>query len=60
MLIVYSGPHPEVVVDDFSQNQVIKNGEPTDIPDDIAASLLNQATWSKAPAGKNTDDKGSN
>ena len=49
MLIQYDGPHPEVVVDEFSQD-VIVGGTPTEIPDDLAARLLEQSTWSKSPA----------
>lgn len=47
MQIVYNGVHPEVVVDEFSQS-VIKAGEPVEMPDDLAARLLEQSTWSKA------------
>jgi len=48
MLVVYSGPFPEVVVDEYDQGTVITNGEPVDIPDDLAARLIEQSTWSKA------------
>lgn len=48
MLIQYDGAHPEVVVDELSQDIVIKAGVPTEIPDDLAARLLEQSTWSKA------------
>lgn len=48
MLLVYNGAHPEVVVDELSQDVVIKAGEPTEIPDDLAARLLDQDTWTQA------------
>lgn len=50
MQIVYNGPHPEVVVDEFDPNQEIVAGQPVEIPDDLAARLLEQNTWSKATA----------
>jgi hypothetical protein len=48
MLLVYSGAHPEVVVDELDSELVIKAGEPTEIPDDLSARLLEQNTWSQA------------
>lgn len=45
MQLVYNGPHPEVVVDAFDQSVVIVAGNPVEIPDDIAARLLEQNTW---------------
>lgn len=45
MLVKYIGPHPEVVVDEFDQEQVIVNGEPVDVPDELAVRLLQQDTW---------------
>lgn len=48
MKLVYNGPHPEVVVDEFSQDQVIVKGEPVELPDDLAARLLEQSTWDAA------------
>lgn len=48
MQIVYNGPHPEVVVDEFDQETVIVAGQPVDIPDDLAARLLEQDTWHPA------------
>lgn len=45
MQIVYTGPHPEVVVDELDQELVITAGQPTEIPDDLAARLLEQETW---------------
>lgn len=50
MQLVYNGVHPEVVVDELDATKVIRAGEPVDIPDDLAARLLNQDTWAKAPA----------
>ncbi len=49
MLVTYNGPHPEVVVDELDQEQVIKAGEPVEIPDPLAARLLEQSTWEQAP-----------
>jgi deoxycytidine triphosphate deaminase len=64
MLLIYSGPHPEVVVDELDQSTVIKAGEPVEIPNDLAARLLEQSTWSRAtvsaPASTDDADKGSN
>ena len=57
MLIKYVGPHPEVVVDEFNYDTVIVNGEPIDIPDDLAARLLEQDTWQDAnPSTDTTTD----
>lgn len=47
MQLVYTGAHPEVVVDELDGETVIVNGEPVEIPDDLAARLLNQSTWSE-------------
>lgn len=60
MQLVYSGPHPEVVVDELNPEQVIVNGQPVEIPDDLAARLLNQDTWAlvgETPAQKAARDK---
>lgn len=48
MLIVYNGPHPEVVVDELDQSTVIVAGQPVEIPDPLAARLLEQSTWEQA------------
>lgn len=48
MQIQYVGPHPEVVVDELDSEQVIIRGKTVDVPDDLAARLLEQNTWSKA------------
>lgn len=48
MQLVYTGPHPEVVVDELNQEQVIVRGDATDIPDDLAVRLLMQDTWQEA------------
>lgn len=45
MLIQYNGPHPEVVVDEFNSEQVIVNGQPVEIPEELAVRLLQQDTW---------------
>lgn len=47
MKLVYNGPHPEVVVDEYGED-VIVNGQPVDLPDDLAARLLEQSTWEAA------------
>ena len=52
MLIQYNGPHPEVVVDELDQEQVITAGEPVEIPDDLAARLIEQDTWAVAEPAK--------
>ena len=48
MQIVYSGAHPEVVIDALNTEQVIKRGVPVTVPDDLGASLIEQDTWAKA------------
>lgn len=48
MQIVYNGAHPEVVVDELDQELVITAGQPVEIPDDLAARLLEQETWEPA------------
>lgn len=50
MKLVYQGPHPEVVIDEFNPEQVITKGEPVELPDDLAARLLEQDTWDAADA----------
>lgn len=47
MQVVYSGAHPEVVVDAISTDQVITRGTPVTVPDDIGESLIEQDTWAK-------------
>jgi hypothetical protein len=48
MLIQYNGAHPEVVVDELDSETAIKAGVPTEVPDELAARLLEQNTWSQA------------
>ena len=50
MQLKYVGPHPEVVVDELDQEKVIAAGEPVEVPDDLAARLLEQNTWAKVEA----------
>ena len=57
MLIQYDGPHPSVVVDEFSPEQVIANGQPIEVPNDLAARLLEQSTWSAADKKSKTAQK---
>jgi hypothetical protein len=58
MRIVYDGPFDEVEVPDGGF--VAARGEPVDAPDDVAARLLEQDTWSEAlaekPAGGKSKD----
>lgn len=49
MRLIYSGPHPEVVIDELDQEQVIVAGEPVNVPDELGARLLEQDTWADAP-----------
>lgn len=46
--LVYSGPHPEFVIDELDTEQVLKVGVPFDAPDDLAARLLEQNTFALA------------
>lgn len=48
MQLMYLGAHPAVVVDEFDPNTVIVRGESVDIPDPLAARLLEQDTWTVA------------
>lgn len=48
MRLVYSGPHPEVVVDELDSEQVIVRGEAVNVPDELGARLLEQDTWQDA------------
>jgi hypothetical protein len=52
MQVVYNGAHPEVVVDELSQEIVIKRGTPVDVPDDLGKRLIEQSTWEQAQAKK--------
>jgi hypothetical protein len=47
--LIYSGPHDAVEVElpNGSYVQTV-NGEPVEFPEEVAKSLLMQATWSKA------------
>lgn len=57
--LVYNGPHPEVVVDELNDEQVIVAGQPVDIPDALAARLLEQDTWApnESPEQKKAREK---
>lgn len=51
MRIVYEGHTPEVYVplDDTGTNEVwCTRGEPVEVPDTLAKSLLQQSVWSEA------------
>jgi hypothetical protein len=52
MQLIYSGAHPEVVVDELDSDQVIVRGEAVDVPDPLAVRLLEQDTWARAVAVK--------
>ncbi|MGQ0669178.1 MAG: hypothetical protein ACT4PO_05840 [Actinomycetota bacterium] len=55
MKIIYDGPH--TTVDVPAANLVdVARGEVVEVPDEIAASLLEQSTWRKAKAPKGGDD----
>lgn len=54
MQLVYNGPHPEVVIDELDSEQVIVRGKTVDIPDDLAARLLEQNTWAQAQTVKSS------
>ncbi len=54
MQLIYNGPHPEFVVDDLDPGRVLKAGEPVEIPDELAARLLEQDTWTQVKATKAT------
>ena len=59
MQLVYSGAHPEVVIDELDQDLVIKAGEPVEIPDDLAARLIEQSTWARVtPSVSNGSPQG--
>lgn len=58
MKLIYGGPIDEVEVPDAGI--VATRGEPVEVPDDVAARLLEQDTWSKtgaaAKGGRKTDE----
>lgn len=56
--LVYSGPHPEFVIDDLNPDLVLQAGVPFDAPDDLAVRLLQQNTYSEAgaPTGPTRDE----
>lgn len=47
MLIVYSGPIDAVEVP--AANCIAVRGEPTEVPDEVGASLIEQGTWDADP-----------
>ena len=61
MKLVYVGSHYEVEVTD-SGHTARRDGDPIDVPDDVAKRLLDQTNnWKQADAPKptpNADDKG--
>lgn len=53
--LIYIGPHDAVEVElpDGSYVQTV-NGEPVEFPEEVAKSLLQQSTWSRAKAETTT------
>ena len=53
--LIYIGPHAAVEVElpDGSYVQTV-NGEPVEFPEEVAKSLLEQSTWSRAKAETTT------
>lgn len=45
MKLVYAGPFDEVDVPDGDVKHTVRRGAATDIPDELAARLLEQDTW---------------
>jgi hypothetical protein len=54
MHLIYAGPSTEVAIYDPATDDFlyVANGEPTEVPADLAKSLLNQSVWSKAQTTK--------
>lgn len=61
MLLIYSGAHPSVYVLDGNDEVPLRDkngdrieeaqqGEPVDVPDEIAVKLLEQGTWNRVAA----------
>ena len=42
MQATYEGPHDEVEVASLGRTWLVKNGEPVDLPDEVAAGLEGQ------------------
>lgn len=59
MEVIYSGAHPEVVVDALDTNLVIKRGTPVTVPDDLGESLIQQDTWGNATETASTPSEAS-
>jgi len=47
--LVYSGPEPVYVAD---AHLIVEPGKPTNVPAEVAAGLLLQPLWRKAPQPK--------
>ena len=70
MKVIYKGDHASVVVPVTATNAITAEwGEPVDVPDELAASLLESSAWMKASkeskkaaveAASNDDEKGAN
>lgn len=45
MQATYEGPHDEVEVASLGRTWTVKNGEPVDLPDEVAAGLAGQDAW---------------
>lgn len=61
MLLIYSGAHPTVYVLDGNDEvplfdkdgksiEEASQGEPVEVPDEVAEKLLEQECWTKAPS----------
>lgn len=61
MLLIYRGAHPEVYVLDGNDEVPLRDpkgnrieearqGEPVEVPDEVAKNLLAQGTWDRASA----------
>jgi hypothetical protein len=52
MKLIYSGAHPEVYVLDGDAEvpglEAVRQGEPVEVPDELAKNLLAQSTWEPA------------
>lgn len=50
MKLLYVGPHRAVEI--AATRQVVEKGVPTEVTDDVAAELVKQKVWEKAPVAK--------
>jgi len=45
MKATYEGPHEELEVVHLGRSWIVKNGEPVNLPDEVAAGLEGQDGW---------------